>query len=302
MKKLLMLLLCAALTVAAGCAPKAESGEGETYALYFREAELDGAPGKSALRAETLALPENVAEEDAQQLAEYLLKRLLKGPTDETLQSPFPAGTTLLSLKIIGSRAEVDLSAEYERLSGVALTLADYAVTLTLTQLPRIMSVKITVQGRELAYRDTQIFTAQNVLLAPEGDVLGSVAVRLYYPDSEGQLRFEERELDLYEGDTQASAVVRALEKAPEDKTLLPAFPEGFRIGKVWVEEDVCYVNLPSALLDRMEDTARISVTLRALGSSLCSLDAVEEVRYLVDGEAANRYGFVDISEPYTEP
>jgi len=98
------------------------------------------------------------------------------------------------------------------------------------------------------------------------------------------------------------SAVVRALEKQPEDKTLLPAFPEGFRIGKVWVEERVCYVNLSSLLTDVIEDTSRISTALRALGGSLCSLDTVEEVRYLVDGEAANRYGFVDISEPYTEP
>jgi len=301
MKKLLTLLLCGALLAAIGCAPKTEP-EGVPYALYFREADLEAVPGKSALRAETVYLPESVAEEETQQVAEQLLQLLLDGPQDEKLQSPFPLGTSLLSLKLTGSRAVADLSFEYERLSGVALTMADYAIALTLTQLPQIMSVKITVQGRELAYRDTQIFTSQNILLMPEGDVLGNITVRLYFPGIDGRLYARETSLDLYEGDTQVLAVVRALEENPEDKELLPVFPEGFRIGKVWVEDTVCYVNLSSTLLDAMEDTARIPVTLRALAASLCSLETVEEVRYLVDGEAAERYGTVDISKPYTEP
>jgi germination protein M len=179
--------------------------------------------------------------------------------------------------------------------------MADYALTLTLTQLPQIMSVRINVQGRELAYRDTQVLTPQTILLAPEGDILGTVAAKLYFVNEILELQAEERILELYEGDTQIAAVVQALKDGPEENGLFPVLSEDFRIGKVWLEDTVCYINLSSALLESMEYTEGLPVALQALGRSLCSLDTVEEVRYLVDGEVADRYGSADISEPYTE-
>lgn len=38
------------------------------------------------------------------------------------------------------------------------LSLADYAITLTLTQLPDVARVRITVLGEELDYRSRQVF------------------------------------------------------------------------------------------------------------------------------------------------
>src|SRR5699024_3447935 len=152
-----------------------------------------------------------------------------------------PAGTTLLSLTLNGSQAVVDLSSAYASLSGVELTLADQAVALTLTQLPEIVSVRITVRGQELAYRSKQVFSGRDVLLEPEGDVVSAVEAALYCLDSAGNLAAEERTLPLYEGDTQVGAVVQALAAGPLDESLSAVFPEGFRPGNVWLEEDVCY-------------------------------------------------------------
>lgn len=42
-----------------------------------------------------------------------------------------------------------------------------------------------------------------------------------------------------------------------------------------------------------------LSLALRALADSLLSLRAVEEVRYLVDGEFASAYGGAAVLEPY---
>ena len=68
----------------------------------------------------------------------------------------------------------------------------------------------------------------------------------------------------------------------------------------VWLEEDVCYVNLSSVVLDELENTTALPWALEALGRSLCSLDTVGEVRFLVDGEFAESYGPVGIGIPYT--
>lgn len=280
MKKGLCLLLLVLLPLT-GC--RREEPARTAYQLYFQEADLTYSAGDGAFRTETVYLYDEKTE-TSQQLAEALMEALLQGPADETLKSTLPAGTTLLSLEVAGDRAVVDLSASYESLSGVALTLADGAIAMTLAQIPEISSVQITAQGRELAYRDRQVLNIREVLLTPEEDVVSTVEARLYYLNQEGRLRPEVRTLDLYEGDTQVSAVARALEDKPESRDLTSPLPEGFQVKSVWLEESICYVNLSSALLESAEDAA-VRTALRALEDSLRSLEAVEEVRFLVDGE-----------------
>jgi len=260
------------------------------YELYFQEEDLTFSAGDGAFRTESVYLFDEETD-TSRRLAEALMNELLEGPADETLKSPIPAGTALLSLELTGDRASVDLSTPYGTLSGVALTLADSAIAMTLSQVPEISSVQITVRGRELAYRERQVLNIREVLLTPEEDVLSTVDVRLWFlsPES-GQLVPEARTLDLYEGDTQVSAVAKALEGGPEDRELLRALPEGFQVKSVWLEEDICYVNLSSALLEGLEEPA-VDTALQALERSLRSLEGVDEVRFLVDGEFSRDLG-----------
>ena len=296
MKRWMCLLLSAALLLLAlGCAQKTEE-EAEGYDLYFLRAEPE--MGGGALQAEKAYLPE-LENADPEETAKGLMEALLQGPLDGALKSAVPMGTSLLSLEVSGGRALVDVSASYGSLSGVALTLADYAVTMTLTQVPEISSVKITVRGQELAYRNKQTFASRDVLLLPEEDVVGTVQAVLYFLDENGVLAPEERTLELYEGDTQVFAVARALENGPESKKLSAVLPEGFRVRSVWLEEDVCYVNLSSSQLETLAPEADLQTAADSLARSLCALDTVDEVRFLVDGEFGRWYGSVDISEPY---
>ena len=296
-----MVLLLAVLMLLSGCMrPDQIMPQGDPYELFFLAKDLKTVPGDGALQAETayLTIGEGMNTRD---LAEFLMEELLKGPLSEELKSPIPLGTTLESLEIHGSQAKVDMSAAYGSLSGIGLTLADYAITMTLTQLPDIMSVRITVGGRELAYRDRQVFSTQGVLLAPQGDVVSTVEAILYFQDKKGGLIGEEWNLELYEGDTQVIAVTRALESGPKDKELRGVMPEGFRVKSVWLEEDTCYVNLSSALLTNLPDDRQLSRALMSLSFSICSLEAVREVRFLVDGEYQQNYGPVNIAKPYIE-
>ena len=301
MKRLAAALLCAVLLLATGCAYAVVTDQqaADEYLLYFQEADLSAAAGGDALRAEKRQL-ESAETWNTAFLAEQLVTELLNGPQDETLKGVVPAGTVLLSLELEGSRAKVDLSSSYRILSGVSLTLADYAITLTLTQLPEISSVSITVRGEELAYRDTQRFDARDLLMSTNEDVVGTVTAQLYFLSEGGLLLTEERTLDLYEGDSQADAVVEALAAGPAEKTLYPVLPEGFQVKSVWLEENVCYVNLPTAALAEIPAESRLDLALRALVRSLSGLETVDEVRFLVDGEFAESYGGVSLTVPYT--
>ena len=126
------------------------------------------------------------------------------------------------------------------------------------------------------------------MLFSSTEDVVGTVTATLYFLDGDGVLTPEEQTLELYEGDTQVSAVVQALEDGPENRDLASALPEGFRIKSVWLEEDICYVNISSSTLYSIEEEATLRLVLEVLDQSLCSLNTVNEVQFLVDGELAD--------------
>ena len=254
-----------------------------SYSLYFVEEDLRAAGGGDALRAEERTVNDGALS--TEELAGTLMEELMKGPVDPTLESPFPKGTGVNLVERKGTEIHVDLSGAYSSLS----------VTMTLTQLPDVARVRITVAGSDLDYRSRQVFLARDILFVPKEDVVGTVTAQLYFLNEAGELVPEERTLSLYEGDTQVSAVIRALENGPEAKELQTVWPEGFKVRKSWLEEGTCYVSLSSALLEGQPDPAALSQAIGSLEASLMSLEAVEEVRFLVDGEFSETYGPVTL-------
>lgn len=286
MKRWIVSILCIILSVAIGYAFIApnENQEEIGYKVYFQEGNLSNARSGDALRPELVQLED---ASDTQSRMEQLMEHLLQGPQDETLRSVVPAGTTLLSVKQRGVLATVDLSGQYSGLSGISLTLADYAITQTLTQLPEVMLVKITVRGRELPYRNGRTLSQRDILFSPKEDVVSSVTATLYFLDEEGVFVPVTETLNLYEGDTQVGAVVRALETGPKSKEFFSAIPEGFQIRAVWQTEKTCYVNFSSTQVEGLDATKAFETMCRALEKSLCSLETVEEVNFLIDGQFA---------------
>lgn len=197
------------------------------YDLYFVEQDLRSAVGGDALRTEERTLDGGTLS--TEELAGTLLTELLKGPVDPTLESPFPKGMGVNLVERKGTEIHIDLSRSYSTLSGVELSLADYAIAMTMTQLPDVARVRITVAGNDLDYRSRQVFQARDILFAPKEDVVGTVTVQLYFLHETGELKPEERTLSLYEGDTQVSAVLRALENGPEGKEFQPGVAGGLQ-------------------------------------------------------------------------
>ena len=292
--RILCLLLMLALTLSGCAAAAAGTREEDNCQLYYLVRDLEKAAGGDALGTERSALPKE-SDDALQTQVEALMNALLAGPADSSLASPFPEGTRLLGVELRGSHAKVDLSSHYRSLSGISLTLADYCITLTLTQLSAVRSVSILVRGQELSYRDSQRFRPRDVLLSSTEDVVATVDVTLYAIDPEGRLTAVPRTLDLYEGDTQAEALVAALRQGPWDRDWRSALPDWFAIQSVWLDDGVCYANLLSSTVPADTDREEAGLALQALRDSLASLDSVQEVRILVNGELAQYYAGISL-------
>ena len=98
-----------------------------------------------------------------------LMSALLTAPSEPGLSSPIPAGVRLLSWSLESGQLHLDLSEQYGGLTGMDLTMADSCITLTFCGLEWVESVYITVEGREIPYRRTQVLTAQDIFLSGAG-------------------------------------------------------------------------------------------------------------------------------------
>ena len=284
-KRIMLTALALVLLALAGCGAVQKEQEG--LRLYYA-ASLETHRGGDAIDSVTVdwdALPQG----DQVARAESVLALLMGMCQEKGFQSPIPAGTTLRSVTIIGGTACVDFSGSYGQLSGMALTIADYCVALSLTQLEGIYAVRITVNEQELAYRDNDLFLAGDVLLTSMDDVVRTLTARLYFPNSDGDLEAEEQLLTQYEGQSAADVVLSALGDGPSDDDLQPLAEKGLSGMTVRMDNGVCQLNVASASMEELEDdTAR--QLLLCVTQSLQSLEGISSVQLYIDGTYAETY------------
>lgn len=281
--------------------PQEQDGEETGYLIYYL-AQTDEARGGDLIRGsyEQLELPEGASLEEQ---ATAVVRRLISGPEERNLRSPLPDNIRLLSLTIQDRRVTVDFSGGFAQLSGIELTLADYCLTLSLTDLEGISSVAITSQGRAVGQQPKQLFYERDVLLSNMGDVLQTVEVTLYFLNSQGALEGEQRTLEIYEGQTLAENLVIALLDGPENRELTQVIPEDFIINSVRVDEGICYVNISAESLASLpEDEAAQQLILWSLSDSLYSIETVNELRFLADGEELAYFGSIPLDTVSTRP
>ena len=280
-----MAALVLVLLALAGCGAVQKEQEG--LRLYYA-ASLATHRGGDAIDSVTVDWDE-LPQGDQVARAESVLALLMGMCQEKGFQSPIPAGTTLRSVTIIGGTACVDFSGSYGQLSGMALTIADYCVALSLTQLEGIYAVRITVNEQDLAYRDNDLFLAGDVLLTSMDDVVRTLTARLYFPNSDGDLEAEERLLTQYEGQSAADVVLSALGDGPSDDDLQPLAEKGLSGMTVRMDNGVCQLNVASASMEELEDdTAR--QLLLCVTQSLQSLEGISSVQLYIDGTYAETY------------
>ena len=284
-KRIMLTALALVLLALAGCGVVQKEQEG--LRLYYA-ASLDTHRGGDAIDSVTIDWDE-LPQGDQVARAESVLALLMGMCQEKGFQSPIPDGTTLRSVTIIGGTACVDFSGSYGQLSGMALTIADYCVALSLTQLDGIYAVRITVHEQALAYRDNDLFLAGDVLLTSMDDVVRTLTARLYFPNSDGVLTAEERLLTQYEGQSAADVVLSALGDGPSDDDLQPLAEKGLSGMTVRMDNGVCQLNVASASMEELEDdTAR--QLLLCVTQSLQSLEGISSVQLYIDGTYAETY------------
>lgn len=295
MKRIYSLFLAFLLLVLTGCANKWDDS---SYLKLYYPAVLDDMRGSDAIDHVNIGW-DDMVQKDVQTQALYVLSLLMGECHEDGFSVPVPLGTQLQDCHVENGTAFVDFSETYGTLSGMDLTICDYCVALSLTQISGIDQVSITVNGRELAYRDSHRFTAKDALFTSTGEPIRTLTTWLYFPNEQGQLIGERRDLTLLEGQVRGSVIMDALVEGPSDDTLLPLLPEGFSVLTIRVADGTCYLNLPSsdiALLPNDENAQQLLT--QGIVNSLCALSGVHQVQILQDGMVLSHFGKIAADQP----
>ena len=287
----LVLLLCA---TACG----SDNWDDSTYLRLYYPADLQQSRGSDAITHVNIDW-DDMAQRDVQEQADRVMALLMGECHAEGFTVPVPNGARLQQCEIRNGIAYVDFSESYGMISGMDLTISDYCVALSLTQIRGVDLVSITVDGRELAYRDSSRFAAKDVLFTDTDDPVRTLNAWLYFPDAQGQLTSQRRELTLHEGQVRCGVVMDALIAGPDDETLLPLLPDGFAVLTVRLEDGICYLNLPSSDIPLLpQEAASQELMMQGIVRSLCAISGVHQVQILQDGMLLPRFGKLDVSQP----
>ena len=225
-----------------------------------------------------------------------LMTALLAGPPqDGELVSLIPPGTELLSWSVMGRTAYVELSDGYAQLSGIDRTIADYCVTLTLSQLSGVDRVELSAGG-EIG----RMLRTGDVIFSGAEEEPVDVPASLYFRRlGSASLTFELRVFRLTEDEAPARAVLEALIAGPQDDGRVGLLPQELTVRAIWLDDGICYADLSDALLSAMPDSPQEQeLVISSIVDTLCSLDAVNQVQLLVEGESLTAYGELDLSGP----
>lgn len=288
--------LLALTLLLSGCGRTEE--EGQTLRLFYPVTAYEA--GGDVLQSEAIDWSAQVNTSATEQVEEVI--RILQNRNGEMdFTSPIPQGVELLQCTVSNGLAVLNFSTAYQWLSGMKMTIADYCITLSAAQIPGVRRVQIIVDGQPISGKENQTFTTGDVLMTSSEDIVKAVTVTLYFPDAEGALREEKRELLIYEGENRCRRVLDALLEGPQTEGLLPLLPEDAGIAGVWQDESTCCLNFSSNYFRKLcNSSLDQDMIVQGLVRSVCSLEGVQSLQILVDGTYRTMLGQVNIKLPLT--
>lgn len=126
-----------------------------------------------------------------------------------------------------------------------------------------------------------------------------TVTVTLYFSDAQAMyLEREEREV-VKGNETLEELVIAELMKGPAERESGSPIPEGTKLLGVSVVDGVAYVNFSEEFRSKhWGGSTGESHTVYAIVNSLCELEGIEKVQFLLEGDPLDTLGHMELTEP----
>ncbi len=231
----------------------------------------------------------SVNRADQADVVAYLIKQLSTPPKDSDLLSPLPDGTKLLDATIENKVCKVNFSSEFDGRvwrNAEAQRLSLMSVVNTLTQMEQIDHVEFYSEGNLLTqYRLLHIpgpMSWDDRVIGPVRTGLKEFDASLYLSNgSDEYLVCVPTRVQQTSGMTKAEMIVRELIAYKGANGFVSPIPSNTKINFVTVQQDTCYIDLSKEFIEKPD---QVSLAVRCLIASVCSLKEIQNAVITVDG------------------
>lgn len=223
---------------------------------------------------------------------EELLQCLASIPEKLEYKAPLSMGFQVISTMLDGGTLTIDVDAAYKELPVTTEVLVRAAIVRTLTQIPEVTYVMMTVEGSQLYDNNGDLVGRMNAeqFIVNDGNAINThelARVRLYFAEESGtQLIAAYREKHYSTNTPLERLVVEELIAGPSGQIegLYPSVNPNTKIINVTTKDGICYVNLDENFLTVVNNVST-ELSIYSIVNSLAELNNVTKVQILINGE-----------------
>ncbi|MCI8286596.1 MAG: GerMN domain-containing protein [Lachnospiraceae bacterium] len=281
-----VMLLFAGLILMSACGENDEK-RGNIYQIYC--------VSNSETRVEVHEY-EMTAAEPEEQLKE-LMNCLSTNPEKLEYKVPFAMGFQVLDMELKDGNLLINVDKAYKDLPVYTEVLVRAAIVRTLTQLPEVRLIMLTVEGEQLSDGKGNSVGWMNAeqFIDNDGNEINTyemARVKLYFADESGtNLIAAYREKHYSTNTLLERFVVEELIAGPSGQVdgLYPCVNPNTKVVNVTTKDGICYVNLDENFLTVVNNVST-DVSVYAITNSLVELSHINKVQILVNGEVPSQF------------
>lgn len=274
-----MVFFCMLTLAACGSAGEAEGTEYQVYYISRSETKVEMHPYRTQ-------------SESSQAVLRELMQRLASDPEKLEYRAPFAMGFELLGIDLEEGKMTINVDADYLNLSVTTEVLVRAAIVRTLTQLPEISYVEITVEGSPLvdSMNNPVGRMSADQFIDNDGNEINTyelAKVKLYFASDDGTKLIAAYREKHYSTNTPIERfIVEELIAGPGGQVagLHSTINPGTKIINVTTKDGICYVNLDENFLT-VPDNVSMDAAVYSIVNSLVELSNINKVQILVNGE-----------------
>lgn len=241
----------------------------------------------------------------AKNLPQIILDELKKGPADSKNKPLFSDDVVLLSVTEKNNDVVVDFSKEYIANDSPKAFLSTYAIVKSLCQLHDVERVCVTVDGEDIIASDGTIIgymSDDDIDLISDTNTKDSKTLKLYFMDAETEnLVLETRTIKITDTIPVEQYVVNELIKGPESPDSKNLLSSDTELISAQTTDSVCFVNFKSGFVEKNTGNGKNEeLILYSIINSLCEIDSINSVQFLVDGKKVESFGNINIGDFFT--
>lgn len=282
MKKVWIMLLAAwCLLGLTSCRQEASENE-NVYQIYY----ISNSETKVEIHEH-----EMTADSRREQLNE-LIECLSAMPEKLEYKAPLAMGFQVLSVELKEGRVMLDVDDAYMDMPATTEVLVRAALVNTLTQIPDVDYVGITVEGGQLFDNAGELVGLMNAeqFIHNDGNEINTyelTRVKLYFANESGDKLIAAYREKHYSTNTPLERfVLEELIAGPSGQVdgIYPSINPETKIMSIMTKDGICYVNLDASFLTVVNNVST-DVAIYSIVNSLVELNNINKVQILINGE-----------------